>query len=74
MNDREALRIAHGETPLRPTREESCARMLNAHRNKFALNGSLGLVSHIKRTATVEEAVSLTRNACQILQLGLEIG
>ena len=45
-----------------------------AHRNKFALNGSLSLVSHFKRTATVEEAVSLTSNACQVLQLDLEIG
>lgn len=64
-----ALRIAHGETPLRPTREESCARMLNVHRNKFALSGSLSLVSHFEETATVEEAVSVTSNACQVLQI-----
>jgi hypothetical protein len=48
-----ALRLAHGETPLRPTREESCARMLNAHRNQFALNGSLSHVSHFEESSTV---------------------
>jgi len=69
-----ALRIAPGETPLRPTREERCARMLNVHRNKFALSGSLSHVIHFHETATVEEAGSLTRNACQVLQLNLEIG
>ena len=51
-----ALRIAHGETPLRPTREESCVRILNAHRNRFGLNGSLSPVSQFEEIATVAES------------------
>jgi len=39
---------------LRPTREESCARMLNAHRNQFALNGSLSPISQFDKIATIE--------------------
>src|SRR6267143_4627156 len=48
LNDRELVEDRTWGDRCVPTRKESCARMLNAHRNQFALNGSLSPVSHFE--------------------------